>query len=43
MLNGETYVPWDEDMYQDKVLHPNDFGMAHYAMNLLADLKPLLP
>lgn len=42
VLNGETYVPWDEAMYQDKVLHPNDLGMAHYAMNLLADLKPLL-
>ena len=29
-------------MYQDKVLHPNDLGMAHYAMNLLAELEPLL-
>ena len=42
VLNGEKYVPWDEAMYQDKVLHPNDLGMAHYARNLLADLKPLL-
>ena len=39
VLNGETYVPWDEAMYQDKVLHPNDAGMAHYAMNLIADLE----
>lgn len=38
VLDGEKYVPWDDACFDDG-LHPNDLGMAHYAMNVIADLK----
>ncbi|MBP5289346.1 MAG: hypothetical protein J6Z79_05685 [Clostridia bacterium] len=41
VIDGETFVPWDDAMYVDG-LHPNDLGHTHYAMNLIRELKKLL-
>ena len=33
------FIPHDKDLYVQDVLHPNDGGFYHYAMNLAAEIK----
>ena len=38
-INAYDFVPKDSSYFSDLVLHPNDAGFAHYAENLLKELK----
>ena len=38
-IDGTDFVPHDAKYFAPDVLHPNDEGFAHYAKNLLAELK----
>ncbi len=40
LIDGLSLVPPKNDLYSDKVLHPNDIGFFYYAHNLLKQLKP---
>ena len=39
VINGINFVPHDPKYFAPDVLHPNDEGFAHYAENLLGELK----
>ena len=34
VIRGSGFVPWLEDFFEDKYLHPNDMGFDFYAKNL---------
>lgn len=38
-INAYDFVPKDSSYFSDLTLHPNDKGFAHYAENLLKELK----
>ena len=39
VIKGIDFIPHDSKYFAPDVLHPNDEGFAHYAENLLAELK----
>lgn len=38
-IDSRNFVPYHEDFYSDKILHPNDLGFAYYGHNLYETLK----
>lgn len=42
VIRGGGFVPWVEDFFEDKYLHPNDMGFDFYARNLYNALIPYI-
>lgn len=42
VIRGGGFVPWLEEFFEDKYLHPNDMGFDFYAKNLCNALVPYL-
>lgn len=42
VIRGGGFVPWLEEFFEDKYLHPNDMGFDFYAKNLYNALLPYI-